>query len=88
MCVRARIILIIYFLHMGSLPICMCTMCMPSADSGKKKAPDLPGLELQMVAHVGLELNLGPLEEWLVLLTVEPASSLCILRHKMSNFHC
>lgn len=29
--------------------ICLCTMCMPAAYKGQKKAPDPPGLELQIV---------------------------------------
>ena len=51
---------------MFCLDICLCTMCMPGACRGQKRALDSLELELQRTVHYHLgagKLSLGPLEE-------------------------
>lgn len=60
-----------------SLHVYICTMCMPGAQRGQKRAPDPLTLELDSCEQPcgGWELNCGSLQKHQVLLTTKPLSS-------------
>ena len=49
-------VLVILCMHVFGLHVCMCTMCMPGAHGGQKRALDLLELQLWMLEshHVGV----------------------------------